>query len=257
MSKNYTNIVAELYDCCLAFSKYRNDSNYALDFYLSLINNHQVKSVLELGSATGNLTIPIAETGIIIDSVDISEEMHKIIEKKLANKNIKLKNNLNLITADVFSIKLIKKYDIVIMPDNFLSAMSSYEEQSKLIELSKKFLKQSGLLVFDVSPPNKFLINKGKFNYVTRARTALKNLYIVKCEITTDSNKQLQYQNFDIDKLNDKMKVIENYKTQIIYRYLYKSEIMELLKIHGFEILEERDQITDKVKELTFVAKLI
>jgi SAM-dependent methyltransferase len=256
MSKNYVDIIAELYDYCPFFSKFNNNSNYIHDFYLPIIDANKVENILELGSATGNLTIPIIERGIALDSVDISKDMHDIIRNKISNRKIKIKNSLNLITDNVFDIKLNKKYDMVIMPDNFISAMSSYEEQSNLISLAKKALKNNGLLVFDASPPsNKFLVGGKKHNFVCRTRTPLKKLYIVECEIFINEDKQQTYQNFNISRLDKNLNILEQYKTQIVFKYLKKDEILEILNSYNFEIIEAKDEIVKDVKEYAFVAK--
>ena len=255
MSKNYTSVIAELYDYCSFFSKFRNESNYARDFYLPIIDKYHFDNVLELGTATGNLTIPIAEKGISIDSVDISKDMHSIVKEKIANNPIRLEDNINLITDDVFNMVLSRKYDMVIMPDNFLSVMSSYEEQSKLIELVGKILNTNGILIFDVSPPNQFLIEGKNHNFITRTITPSKQVYIVKCEIVIDEKKHLNYQNFDICRINNKLDIMERHKTQIIYRYLYKEEILKILNVHNFEVLEARDEIVSGVKEYAFIVK--
>lgn len=257
MSKNYTDVIAELYDYCPFFSKYRVDSNYALLFYLPILEEYQIESVLELGSATGNLTIPIARKGISVDSVDISKDMHAIIKNKLAKDIMLLENKINLITDDIFSVRLNRKYDMVAMPDNFLSAMRTYEEQCKLIELAGKALKPNGILVFDVSPPNDFLIDGLRHNFVTRTRTPSKDVYIIKCDITIDAKEHLNYQKFDISKVDKKMKIIGHWNTQIVYRYLFKNEIIRILREQGFEIIEIRDEIVKNVKEYAFVARYV
>lgn len=257
MSKNYTDIIAELYDSCPFFSKFRIDSNYALHFYLPILDEYQIGSVLELGSATGNLTIPIAKSGIRIDSVDVSKDMHAIIRNKLADDVGLLDNKIKLITDDVFNITIEKDYEMVVMPDNFLSAMTTYEEQSKLIELAGKALKPNGILAFDVSPPNKFLIDGQRHKFVNRTRTSSKDVYIIQCEVTIDEREHLNCQRYDISKMDKKMKVVGHWETQIIYRYLFKEEIFSILNGHGFEIIEVKDEIVMNVKEYAFVAKYI
>src|SRR5215211_2149552 len=85
-----------------------------LDFYKRQIARYG-EPVLELACGSGRLTIPLAEAGIEITGLDISEEMLNLAILKASEREIKIP----VIRGDVRSFNLSKEFKFI-----FLAAQS-------------------------------------------------------------------------------------------------------------------------------------
>jgi SAM-dependent methyltransferase len=103
------------------------------DIFLDKINNNKIKSVLELGCATGDflyyLPDNIKGTGIDISKVLIKE----------ANKSRK-KDNLNFICEDLFKYNPATMPDLVVMTGFLCTFLKFQSVIDKALSLSKRFV---------------------------------------------------------------------------------------------------------------------
>ena len=86
-----------------------------LCFLLDIINKHNCKSILEIGTAIGFGCITMAENTNCesIDTVEIDENRFKLANENIKNKGLENKINTNLIDAKQFLENCNKKYDLV------------------------------------------------------------------------------------------------------------------------------------------------
>ena len=76
----------------------------SLDYLISFIKQHNIKSVLEVGTAIGYSTILIKEVVNNITSIERDEERYNIAVKNVELSNL---NNITLIKADALDLSLI------------------------------------------------------------------------------------------------------------------------------------------------------
>jgi len=122
-----------------------------VSFIENLIHSN-ILSILDLGCGNGKTIrklLEITKDKVFIKGMDFSEEMLNEASKHL--KNFK---NVQLIHADIKSfldeeIKNNKKYDIIIII-NTLHNLSSKVQIFRILDESKKILKEKGYLIFDI-----------------------------------------------------------------------------------------------------------
>lgn len=120
---DYDSFLTKIYNYSPYFGQERAKRNFATPFYLSALKNIQSR-VLEMGTCTGLLTIPLLKAGYEIDSIDISPYMHQYVKERLETNYYNMKERIRLYTCNVYDYVSICKYDGIVMPDSFLLAQA-------------------------------------------------------------------------------------------------------------------------------------
>ena len=110
-----------------------------LEFLISFIKEHDVKSVLEVGTAIGYSTILIKEAVNNISSIERDEKRYDI-----AVKNVKLSNlnNITLIKGDALDINITDKFDLI-----FIDAAKG--KNKEFLDKFKNNLSENGYIIID------------------------------------------------------------------------------------------------------------
>ncbi|MBD5549300.1 MAG: class I SAM-dependent methyltransferase [Lachnospiraceae bacterium] len=227
----YSDIVAEMYDYSPFFSKFICQNSAVVDFYISEAKNN--KKILEFGSATGIFTIPLAQSGHIIDAVEMSDDMIKIIKRKIEDKNIK---NINIRKQNALCFSAIEEYDMVILPDSLLLAVGSKIEQEELLKISNKALKKGGKIIIDFFPPNYKLFDGEIKRSYAKAKDCNGNLYLIEREECWDSIQQISELKYIHKMIDCNFNIIKKYESIIKYNFLYLSEVIMYLENLHFKI---------------------
>ena len=109
-----------------------------------LLNEQNVKSVLDFTCGTGSQVFFLKKTGYDIAGVDFSPALLKIARNKALQKNL----SINLIFGDMRSSK-IGKYDAVITIFNAIGHLSKNDFQNTLKNIYNN-LNDGGVYVFDI-----------------------------------------------------------------------------------------------------------
>ena len=111
----------------------------SLDYLISFIKQHDIKSVLEVGTAIGYSTILIKEVVNNITSIERDEERYNI-----AVKNVKLSNlnNITLIKGDALDITITDKFDLI-----FIDAAKG--KNKEFLDKFKSNLNENGYIIID------------------------------------------------------------------------------------------------------------
>ena len=117
-------------------------SDEGLIFLLQIIKEHQVKNVLEIGTAIGYSAIAMQTLGCVVDSFERDQEMIN-----LAKENIKiyhLEQKVRIIEADalLYNGSLNKIYDLIFID----AAKAQYQ---KFFEKYQTYLKDDGVIICD------------------------------------------------------------------------------------------------------------
>lgn len=111
----------------------------SLDYLISFIKQHDIKSVLEVGTAIGYSTILIKEVVNNITSIERDEERYNI-----AVKNVELSdlNNITLIKGDALDITITDKFDLI-----FIDAAKG--KNKEFLDKFKSNLNENGYIIID------------------------------------------------------------------------------------------------------------
>ena len=227
----YDNFLTKIYNYSPYFGKERYEKDYATDFYLLALDNVKGK-ILEFGTCTGMLTIPLAKAGYQVDSVDISPYMHEYVNALIEEADEDIKEKIRLITCNAFDFLSEEKYAGIVMPDSFLLAQADKRKQKELLKKCCSLLPVGGVLVFDVFKPWDKMIETGGGTQCTRIRLPKGETYIVHTKHLIDAEQQRHTFEFEHVPYKENIK----YKHNVTYRYMRKQEIENLLNECGFGI---------------------
>lgn len=111
----------------------------SLDYLISFIKQHDIKSVLEIGTAIGYSTILIKEAVNNITSIERDEERYNIAVKNVELSNL---NNITLIKADALDITITDKFDLI-----FIDAAKG--KNKEFLDKFKSNLNENGYIIID------------------------------------------------------------------------------------------------------------
>lgn len=111
----------------------------SLDYLISFIKQHDIKSVLEIGTAIGYSTILIKEVVNNITSIERDEERYNIAVKNVELSNL---NNITLIKGDALDITITDKFDLI-----FIDAAKG--KNKEFLDKFKSNLNENGYIIID------------------------------------------------------------------------------------------------------------
>ena len=111
----------------------------SLDYLISFIKQHNIKSVLEVGTAIGYSTILIKEVVNNITSIERDEERYNIAVKNVELSNL---NNITLIKGDALDITITDKFDLI-----FIDAEK--KKNKEFVDKFKSNLNENGYIIID------------------------------------------------------------------------------------------------------------
>ena len=136
---------ADIYDRVYA------DLNHDVPFYVqqALASGGPV---LELGSGTGRVALALAAAGIEVHGVDVSPRMVQRAQEKAEAAG--LADACRFQQGDMRTVRLDKRFPLVIMPFRSFQNMLSVDDQRAALATVKAHLEAGGCLAFDVFAPD-------------------------------------------------------------------------------------------------------
>ena len=223
--------VANHYDDAPSFSRWRNRNlDQCNKPYIEAAKSHG-GHILELGTATGMLTIPLAREEFHVRSIDISPYMHDVVRKKLAIEPEIISKRINLIVDNAIEYSPSDLFNMIVMPDGLFDAITNQKLQIKLLENCYRHLRKGGGLYFDFAKPP---LENNDFPTYFRYRDHTGNIYIITVDTSIKPYKQLRSFNFLFEKYKS---VDEPILVEHIYRYVYYGELQLMLEYAGFSAI--------------------
>ena len=147
MDKNYK--VGDLiYDAAIYDGMNTNLSD--LQFYKRWLPKNKEARILELCCGTGRLTLPIAKEGYNISGVDYTSSMLEQAKVKATEAGL----NIEFIEADIRTLNLSEKYDLIFIPFNSIHHLYQNKDLFKTFNVVKNHLKKGGLFLLDCFNPD-------------------------------------------------------------------------------------------------------
>ena len=128
--------------------KYAHENNIpimekeGIDFLTNYIKEHNIKRILEIGSAIGYSAIKctLVDNDITVTTIERDKERYNIAVKNINEFN--LISRINIINDDAFNIDLNEKYDLI-----FIDAAKA--QYIKFFEKFKDNLDENGVIISD------------------------------------------------------------------------------------------------------------
>lgn len=108
----------------------RPETEFLIEQALAIVAEYQIKSILDIGSGSGNIPITLAKNlnGVAITSIDISQEAFRVAEENAIYNEVK--NKINLLNTDIYDYTSDSKFDMIISNPPYVSR-SDYGNLSK------------------------------------------------------------------------------------------------------------------------------
>jgi SAM-dependent methyltransferase len=115
--------------------------------YLHLFPSNE-KDVLILGAGTGRVALALADAGFQVWGVDNSEGMLTRARQKVRDRP-----NLKLVQADMTSLYIGRRFDVVLVPFDAFTSLPDQAAQIGALQRARAHLLDEGALVVDVVNP--------------------------------------------------------------------------------------------------------
>ena len=145
-----------------SYDRLTNDVDYraAVDFYFEILKkeNVQPKSAADLACGTGSVTVLLAQRGIPVTGVDLSEEMLTVAQQKaqgLAVPPVFVRQNLR-------ELHLPWGVDLAVCALDSLDYITNPADCEAAIRRVYKALNPGGIFIFDVNTPEKLRAMDGQ-----------------------------------------------------------------------------------------------
>ena len=126
-----------------------------IPFYIQQVKKYG-DPVLELACGTGRVTIPLAESGINITGIDISESMLSHAQVKTKEKEV----DIEWIKADCRNFHLNKKFNLIVFPFNTIAILHDLKSIESCFSCVRNHLNDSGRFIVDFFNPRLDILTK-------------------------------------------------------------------------------------------------
>lgn len=224
-----------------------------LEFYKKWLPKNKDARILELCCGTGRLTIPIAMNGYDISGVDNSSSMLERAKLKASKADL----NIEFIGADIRTLNLTEKYDLIFIPFNSIHHLYKNEDLFKAFSVVKKHLKSEGLFLLDCFNPNiQYIVGSEKeqkkiAEYSTKDGREILIKQKMRYENKTQINR-IEWHYY----INAKFDSIQN----LDMRLFFPQELDSYLEWNGFKIIHkfggfEEESFNDNSEKQIFVCQ--
>ena len=145
-----------------SYDRLTNDVDYdaVVDFYFAILDREGLcpKTAVDLACGTGSVAIRLAEKGLSVIGVDISEDMLCIAASKITGQI----NAPRFICQDLTQLHLPRGVDLAVCALDSLDYIIDPEDCQKAIKRVYKALNPGGCFIFDVNTPEKLQAMDGQ-----------------------------------------------------------------------------------------------
>lgn len=235
MEKNgYSDIMIDIYEVSPFMSANREKAN---KFYVTEAKKNGSK-VLEFGTATGLLTIPLASEGLYVESVDMSQDMYNYTKQRISSESKQVGNNINLILSDMITYRNNDiEFDTVILADNVLLAANDFNKQILTLKNAYRHLRKGGKLILDIFTPDFAILSKefDRQDEVFFVPSLNKNVF-AHTYVKVNQLKQMLEIDFVHEVLDENNIIDKRHLSHVSFRYIFPTELLLMLNQCNFKV---------------------
>ena len=222
-----------------------------LEFYQNWLPKQKNARILELCCGTGRLTIPIAKDGYNISGVDITSSMLEQAKLKASEAGLEI----DFIQADIRTLDLRQKYDLIFIPFNSIHHLYQNEDLFQALNVVKKHLKEKGLFLLDCYNPNiQYIVeNEKEEKEITQYTTKDGRNVLIKQKMRYENQSQINRIEWNYY-INDEFHSNQN----LDMRLYFPQELNSYLEWNGFTIIHKfgsfkEEEFNDSSEKQIFV----
>lgn len=194
--------------------------------------------VLDLACGTGRISIPMAQAGIDVTGLDLSQEMLEKARQKADEAGVA--DSLRLLQGDMRNFDLGQTFSLIMIPFRSFLHLLQIHEQMKALTCIRKHLAPGGKLVMNVFVPkishfheeNEKMSLRGTYRLDNGEEVAMWDYtrydhFQQLCEVTRT------YERTDATGL-----VTQRVTGRFTLRYIFPAELHHLLRLNGFKVTQ-------------------
>ncbi|SEA74373.1 Methyltransferase domain-containing protein [Flavobacterium gillisiae] len=244
MATLYDGKMATIYDAMYqTFVDYDEEYN----FYNTLIQEYNCKTVLEIGSGTGNLAKRFQENNQNYTGLDYSKSMIAIAEER--------NQDCHFILGDMRNFNLEQKVDSIIITGRSTSYLISNEDVNETFASLHNNITNDGVIIFDFIDANRFIpyANENPLIIHKAVHEGISYLRESTWETTSQENFMLDWiAKYYIIQEQEKELIATDFSTVRVFTL---NEIQLFLYLNKFEIIKTIDRKTYAYDTYVIVAK--
>lgn len=203
------------------------------EIYTALLKSYGNK-ILELGSGTGRIVIPLAKAGYQVTGIEYEPDMIAVMEQKNYPRN-----RLKVIRADARCFSLDEQFDVILLSCNFLNHFPDAEEVVSILSCCKKHLTADGRVIIDCSAPDTdFMVRTNGeeeiLTFSTENSSEIKDCFRPRYDFLN----QIENDTIRLEEWKDGILLRESYTEERLTWY-YPREIRSLIREAGMRIVWE------------------
>jgi ubiquinone/menaquinone biosynthesis C-methylase UbiE len=222
-----------------------------LEFYQNWLPKQKNARILELCCGTGRLTIPIAKDGYNISGVDITSSMLEQAKLKASEAGLEI----DFIQADIRTLNLRQKYDLIFIPFNSIHHLYQNEDLFQALNVVKNHLKEKGMFLLDCYNPNiQYIVeSRNEENEINQYTTKDGRNVLIKQKMRYENQSQINRIEWNYY-INDEFHSTQN----LDMRLYFPQELDSYLEWNGFTIIHKfgsfkEEEFNDSSEKQIFV----
>lgn len=210
-------------------------------FYAKLANDAGGR-VLELACGTGRITLPLAERGLDVTGVDMSDGMLTIARRKAAASSAALRNRLTLVEQDMTRLDLPGRFGFAFVPFRSFQHLLTIDLQRAALACIARHLEPDGRLALHLFDPRLDLLSGAAKlpAEISGADPATGHRFVGEILRTRfDHLAQIRRDVWRYRELNSARTVVAEESREMALRWTYRHELRHLLELCGFAVEAE------------------
>ena len=197
--------------------------------------------VLELGSGTGRIAIPIAQAGIEIVGLESSTAMLREARRKTGDAPRSSGGIPVWVEGDMADFALGRQFALVIIPFRGFLSLLSVEEQMDCLRCIRDHLAPGGRLIFDVFVPDLEMLvedDSTPFYVEDVPHPDSDRRLVVWHHNRFDNHNQINNARTILEEVDSGGEVVRRLYREFQIRYIHRFEAQHLLELAGFRVEE-------------------
>jgi ubiquinone/menaquinone biosynthesis C-methylase UbiE len=140
----YDSVIADFYDASPLVTRRMQDVKFYVEAAATCGG-----PILELGCGTGRITMPLAESGLRVTAMDISQKMLERAEAKRGALSADQREGVRLVEGDMTRFDLREKFPLIVIPFRPFQHLLNVDEQMQCLACVRRHLAPGGRLIVD------------------------------------------------------------------------------------------------------------
>ena len=219
--------------------------------------------VLELACGTGRIALPLAERGITITGVDISDGMLAVARRKAAGPTVAVRDRVTLVQQDMSELDVGGRFGLIFVPARSFQHLLTIDLQERTLTGCRRHLRTNGRLALHLFDPRLDLLIDESVPSPSLSGTdpATQRRYVGEMVRTRfDHLAQIRRDVWRYREMDRDGWVLAEDTREMALRWTYRWELRHLLRLCGFLVETEYSDFagSDPVygKELIIIARV-